>query len=131
MLPQLAPHGGTIEGEDTLERQQSADPSAGPLDQHFAARGDGIVYALVKGTPILRQLAELHDAEGGGHVTFERKRLQPVNEVVQPLGGRQIFLRDLEDPGLQIAHHSNQRPHFIPRGEPAGHWATVGRLVRT
>src|SRR5207244_12562876 len=78
----------------------------------------------------MRQLAELHDAEGGRHVAFERERLQPVNEVMQPLGGWKIFLRDFEDPGLQVAHHPNQRPHFVPSREPAGNRATIGRLMR-
>src|SRR5258706_396201 len=112
-------------------RGSLADSRAICAIERYAGRGDGIVHALVKGTPIVRQFAELHDAEGGRHVAFERERLQPPKEVVQPLGGRQVFLRDFEDPGLQGAHHPNQRPHFVPRREPPGNRTTLGRLMCT
>ena len=55
--------------------------------------------------------------------------LQAAEEIAQPLGvALDIFLRDLENAGAQLAHHADQLADLVPVRETARDRAAVGRL---
>src|SRR5216684_2686498 len=129
-LAHIAPKRRHVERHRTFERQQRADPAAGALHEHLAARRDGLIRQLVKGAPHRRNSARVDASKGGRHPGFERERLEPGVKVTQQFRTAiNVFLGDLEHAGAQVAQYANELPDLVPICEPAGDRAAVGRLM--
>src|SRR6266849_10541875 len=129
-LAHITPERRHVERHRTFKGQQRADPAAGALHEHLAARRDGLVRQLVKGAPHRRNSARIDTSEGSRHPGFERERLEPGVKVTQQFRTAiNVFLGDLEHAGAQVAQYANELPDLVPICEPAGDRAAVWRLM--
>ncbi len=72
-----------------------------------------------------------HQPEGHRHAGGGGQCGHPVEGVGPDLGVGcgHAGVGTLEDAVPEPAHHADQRGHLVPRGQPGGHRAAVGRLV--
>ena len=127
------PRRQVIERQLGLEREQHVEAAAVHLGEHAPAGRRRLVQQGHVARPHVTRVQPAEGAERDGPARLHREVAQ-AHVIVAEGGGVRLLAADglagqLEDTGVELAHHADQPAHLVPRGQAAGHRPAVGRLV--
>jgi len=127
------PRREVVERQLRLERQHDVEPAAVHLGEHPSAGGGRLVEEVQVAAPHVGRLQAAEVAPRHGTPGLDGEVAQAHVIVAEGDGIAELtpdgLAGQLEEAGVQVAHHADEPAHLVPRREPARDRPAVGRLV--
>ncbi len=132
-LADLAPHRQLVERRLRLERENRRQRAAVHLGEHATAGRRRLVDQAHVLAPDPGRVLAPEQTEGNRPACLDRELTQAAMIIAPRLlaaaGAVDAFTGDLEDSGVEVAHHADESTHLVPARHAAGDGAAIRRFV--